>query len=212
MPKENTMNAVSKNRKFMWIVGAVLLVIYFYPTLFQLARHATSASPSPTQSRVSIESPVASAAAPPATAATNTPAPPATKADTDEALEGLAGLWRGNATLPVQGMCTIAFDLREDKGQQGHFLGEATLRCIPLTRQPGARANPMIAMLSVTPTSSILTGSVDSGSIRFHVDKTIGEHCNPTQYLLTPFGPSQLAAEWKDPACGDGQMLMSKAR
>jgi hypothetical protein len=206
------MNAMIKNRKFMWIVGAVLLALYFYPTLVQLAREATSASPSPAQPRVSIDSPSAPSAVPLATAASNTPAPSPTKADTDEALDGLAGLWHGNATLPVQGMCTIAFDLREDKGQRGHFLGEATLRCIPLVRQPGAKANPMIAMLSVTPTSSILTGSVDSGSIRFHVDKTIGEHCNPTQYLLTPFGPSQLAAEWKDPTCGDGQMLMSKTR
>jgi hypothetical protein len=62
------------------------------------------------------------------------------------------------------------------------------------------------------PDSAILSGKVENGSIRFHVDRTIGKDingCAIASLTLTPFGPNQLAAEWQDGGtCHGGHVIL----
>jgi len=73
----------------------------------------------------------------------------------------------------------------------------------------------MAATGSLTPVSSVLRGAWENGSIRLHIDKTIGgnpsDGCTPIAAVATPFGARQVAFEWHDAVCGDWQMALAKA-
>jgi len=206
------MNAIIKHPKFMWIVGAVLVGIYFYPSFLPITSH-TQQHQFPVDSKPSAGQP---AAPPVATApvASGPPAlPPATAAPTgaESNFANLTGNWHGTAAIAEQGICGLKFELRADAANEGKFLGNSIFSCMPVSHRPGQpKQNPMLALLNAGQTSSILTGHVVSGAIQFHVDKTISERCAPASFTLTPFGASQLGAEWKDPVCGNGQMLLAR--
>jgi hypothetical protein len=207
------MNAIIKNPKFMWLVGAVLVGFYFYPTLspvvFQTRQHQFDSKPSAGQ-QASTHTEAASVPRPPSAPASPSAIPPAAPGSA-EALGALAGNWHGMATLQDQGICGLKLELRVDTEKQGQFLGNTTYSCLPLGSKPGQpKLTPMLTMLNAGQTSAILRGSVVSGSIEFHVDKVIGERCVPSAFTFTPFGASQLGAEWKDPICGNGQMILQK--
>jgi hypothetical protein len=78
------------------------------------------------------------------------------------------------------------------------------------------RGNTAAATFDRTnPESAILSGTVDNGSIRFTVDKTIGTSshgCAASSFTLTPFGNSQLAAEWQEATCQGGHAILQKVR
>jgi hypothetical protein len=207
------MNTIIKSRKFMWLVGAVLVGLYFSPSLFHVALEVTSrrpvasAAPAAQPARTAaaaITAPVpVPAATSPIAASPSAPADPFPK---------LLGSWGGTVLLRVQGLCFFNFELRQDQNNQGQYLGNSTMRCTSFALPSARKVNPMIGLLNGSPVSTILTGSVVAGSLHFHVNKTIGEHCAPTEFILTPFGSSQLAMEWKDPSCGDGEGMLLRSK
>jgi hypothetical protein len=67
----------------------------------------------------------------------------------------------------------------------------------------------------LTPQTAILSGGIEKGSIKFHVDNVIdsgGTGCTPTSFTLTPFGTIQLVAEWQEQGCPGGHVLLQKTR
>lgn len=142
----------------------------------------------------------------------------------DPAFAKVIGHWRGFVVPDRQDSCELDLEL-QDKG--GQFAGYSTLRCPTDTteaeemlraKQLGPRAAMNYARRTTNPTSAILTGSAQDGSIRFHVDQNIGVGetpgaCNMTSLTVTPFGTEQIAVVWQQEApCPAGQMVLGRDR
>jgi hypothetical protein len=123
------------------------------------------------------------------------------------ALSNLSGTWKGQGALSGRGVCTLKLELREGQAPSS-YSGYSTLSCVnPSVR---GRANPASRM---NPAAAVLTGVPESGSIRFHVDKTIeadANGCAATSFTATPFGTNQIAVQWQEGSCQGGQILLSK--
>jgi hypothetical protein len=121
----------------------------------------------------------------------------------------LDGAWAGGGISREQA-CNLKFEMRPRPDAK--FAGYATLTCLPLL-QP--RTPSQIAIvLQRSPRSAILTGIPGNGEVAFHVEKLIGfgEECPMSSLTVLPFGATQLAAEWKNGACGaGGQMVLTRA-
>jgi hypothetical protein len=114
----------------------------------------------------------------------------------------LAGIWRGRAVFDGLGQCDIRVELLEKTA--GHLTGYSTFTCTP-------RGSPRPA----NPDSAILSGSVADGAVHFHIDKTIGtdtKDCAVTSFTVTPFGASQLAAEWEKGPCPGGHVILQRTK
>jgi hypothetical protein len=76
--------------------------------------------------------------------------------------------------------------------------------------------NPAAATLNrMSPAAAVLSGTMENGSIRFHVDKTVSTNsngCAATSFNLVPFGSNQLAAEWQEEGCQGGHVILQKVR
>ena len=123
-------------------------------------------------------------------------------------LSNLSGTWRGQGVLAGRGVCTLKLELREAQAPST-YSGYSTLSCGNASAR--GRANPASRM---NPAASILTGTPQSGSIRFHVDKTIGADangCTATAFTATPFGTNQIAVQWQEGSCQGGQILLGKS-
>lgn len=123
-------------------------------------------------------------------------------------LSNLSGTWRGQGVLSGRGVCTLKLELREGQAPSS-YSGYSTLSCVNASAR--GRANPASRM---NPAASILTGVPQSGSIRFHVDKTIGADangCTATSFTATPFGTNQIAVQWQEGSCQGGQILLGKS-
>jgi hypothetical protein len=190
------MTITPKQRKIVWISVAILAVIYYTPSFVNSAmpsahpRPEAQIRPSPFGSARDTRPEI-----PPAV----TPAAP---------FRGLLGQYQGRAPLAARGMCILRFELRLDRETPGAFAGYSTMICTPLN--PWERRS-MAAMVP-RPISAILTGTAESGAIRFHVDDTIGSAagCTPTAFVIKPFGVNQVAAEWQD-SCHGGTMLLNRS-
>jgi hypothetical protein len=128
----------------------------------------------------------------------------------------ISGIWQGKTAITGRGLCTLRVELHENA--PGRFLGYSSLACAnfaPLMA-PQDRGNTAAAVLNrMNPAEAILSGAMENGSIRFHVDKTIGASsngCAATSLTLTPFGSNQLAAEWQEGGCEGGHVILQKAR
>ncbi len=158
----------------------------------------------------------------------NAPAPASQPPETAAGLPmpgTLLGTYAGRGLLPKLGVCTCQLELRGQEGMTGIVVGYSTLQCMnlglvmPGARGPGAKPVTPEAVLaatgSLTPVSSVLSGSWENGSIRLRVDKTIGgnsaDKCTPAGAVATPFGARQVAFEWQDGTCGNWQMVLVKA-
>jgi hypothetical protein len=68
----------------------------------------------------------------------------------------------------------------------------------------------------LNPSSAILEGNAENGSVHFHVTQTIGvaeslSKCAMTSATVAPFPPTQLAFDFKeDPPCNGGQLLLRR--
>jgi hypothetical protein len=178
------MNLTKDQRKFMWIAIALFGFWYFVrPMIF----YAMQASFYRQQAAVRQQQAKA-AAATPATLGI----PP----------NRLLGIWEGKTLIDNRGLCSLRFELRQ--GQEGRFAGFSTLTCL-IGRGPG----------SSDPETAILSGTAEKGSFQFRVDKVVGPDgngCAPSAFTLTPFGATQLAAEWKEPTCSGGHVLLTRTR
>ncbi len=226
------METLRKYRKFLWAAAVVLLVMHYGPCLVGPPRRAAF------NARVNPRGPAgrgrpigASRSAAAAAQQTAAEAPGATpQAGTspaavtpDPAFANVAGHWRG-FVADRWDSCDLALELQDNAGQ---FAGYSTMKCPPAQfmveqarrwRRYGPAAAPNFARQAGNPTSAILTGSVEAGSIRFHVDQNIGVAetpgaCNMTGLTVTPFGTGQIAAQWQQEApCGPGEMVLQRDR
>jgi hypothetical protein len=166
------------------------------------APHATAA-PAVAASAIAPAPLPASGAPAVAVAPARALAPPAT----------ISGIWQGRTAITGRGICTLRIELHEN--EPAHFSGFSSLACAnfaPLMAK-GDR-NPAAATLNkMSPAAAVLSGAMENGSIRFHVDKTVSANsngCAATSFTVTPFGSNQLAAEWQEEGCEGGHIIMQK--
>jgi hypothetical protein len=123
-------------------------------------------------------------------------------------LSNLSGTWRGQGVLAGRGVCTLKLEMREAQAPSS-YSGYSTLSCVNASAR--GRVNPASR---IPPVAAILTGTPQNGSIRFHVDKTIGADangCTATSFIATPFGTNQIAVQWQEGSCQGGQILLGKS-
>jgi hypothetical protein len=188
------MTITTKQKKIFWISAAALAAIYYAPTV--IIAVARAAHPQPTMR----PSPFARAA-------------PVLPPAIDAPFLRLVGVYSARATLPSRGVCGLRFELRGNE-KPGTFAGYFTLTCTPVIsfqQRQWQRNMTIPAVAGPKTTSTILTGTPESGAIRFHVDDVIGPTgCIPTAFVLKPFGLSQIALEWQD-GCHGGSLLLNRA-
>jgi hypothetical protein len=208
------MNPTPQQRKILLICLAVVVGSYVLRSMFdsdmemayrqqaiRAAQQRAKAKAIPIPPRVS---------ATPAVPGTNPPAPARTPVSS-----GLPGIWQGKTAIMGRGLCTLRLELREN--EPSHFSGFSSLACAnfaPLMSQQDR--NAAAALLNrMNAATAILSGTMDNGSIKFHVDKTIGANsngCAATSFTLTPFCANQLAAEWQEDKCQGGHIILQKAK
>jgi hypothetical protein len=191
------------------VVIGVLQMRYYQQQAIRAAQQKAKAKPTPIPPAVKAPAPPRIAARPKATPPSRPPKPqPSPYAK-------LSGIWQGRAAIDGRGICDVKFELRE-KESFGHFSGYSTMTCTAAGPLVGKRLNPRLLTLNrMDPEAAILSGRMESGSILFHADKTVGADangCAVTSFSLTPFGSNQLAAEWQEQTCAGGHTLLRKVR
>jgi hypothetical protein len=187
----------------------VLQMRYYQQQAMRAAQQKAKAKPKPVP-------PAVKTAAPPRIAARPKAAPPPrpTKPQPSPYAK-LSGIWQGRAAIDGRGICDVKFELRE-KESSGHFSGYSTMTCTAAGPLVGKRLNPRLLTLNrMDPEAAILSGRMESGSVLFRADKTVGADangCAVTSFSLTPFGSNQLAAEWQEDTCAGGHTLLRKVR
>src|ERR1700694_2714204 len=205
------MNTNDKNRKLLWVGGAVLAVLYVAPQALQSFRQTAfyreQMQAANARAHNGRGASATTGAAPAASGSANIPALAA-----NPSLGAFTGVWQGQQAQANHEVCQLAVEMRENV--PGRLTGYPRLVCYPLpSYYPGQpKVNPGTAFLkSMSPISAVLTGSLKDGAVVFHVDKTIGETaegCALTAFTVTPFGNDQAAAEWQNGRCGNGQMVL----
>jgi hypothetical protein len=200
------MPITDKQRKMIW-TGAILFCLYYFvPALVSAGRHAFTAE----QPAITKPSPAHVAVSPPMDAATQQAVASAAQFDK------LAGDWTNSVMLPNRGLCKLALQLRTVPGKPGSYNGYSTTSCmlsLALLGHSATRENmAKDSINSMTPTSTIMTGTVTGGQIVFHIDQAIGtppEGCTPMEsFRASPFA-DQVAVEWRAGACS-GQMVLNR--
>ena len=175
-----------QQRKWMWIAAGLLGFWYIgRPMIFYAIQIITY--PAQVARMSAIREQQAKAAA-------------ATPATLGIPVNRLFGIWEGKTTIDNRGPCGLRFELRQ--GQGGKLAGFSTLGCV---KGPG----------SVDSETAILSGAAEKGSFQFRVDKVVGPDangCAPSSFTLTPFGSTQMAAEWKEPTCSGGHVLLTRTK
>ena len=200
-----------KQRKALWICLALVVACYIVRSIIiarmQAAYDQQQAIRAAQQRAQAKALAKAVPPVPPSVAASKAAPPPVSS--------GLAGIWQGRTAITGRGICTLRIELHENPPE--HFTGYSSLACAnfaPLMSEQDR--NPAAATLNrMSPASAVLSGAMENGSIRFHVDKTIGTNsngCAATSFALTPFGANQLAAEWQEGTCQGGNIILQKAK
>jgi len=128
----------------------------------------------------------------------------------------LVGYWTGKSMIANRGACDIKLEVRPTPENQ--FSGFVTVGCMSFM-QPKKIAPGVLSQLGKeTPVSAVLSGGWDAtaGSLKLLATKNIGfdqsgKGCAMTSLTVTPFGKGQVAAEWQDPACSGGQMILARS-
>lgn len=205
-----------KQKKTLWIVGAVILFVHFLPNIIGAIERKYFSFVHPAPAVVQRPSPVhvAPVALP--------PAPPPSPETVAAGKYG--GIWGGNALMPDQNRCTIKLEIRLSDDVPKKLKGYESKSCFPV--QPfaggkGIRGQTMgKVVLETAPVSAVMTGSPVEGGIKFTVDSLIGtpyDGCALVGMTLTDFGQGQVQAQWQSQSspqapCPDNQMLLTKAR
>jgi hypothetical protein len=191
------MTITPKQKKIVWISIAALAVIYYAPAVIMAVMRSSHPQAAPRPSPFAGAAPVV----PPAIASADAP------------FIRLMGVYSSRAMLPSRGVCGLRFELRGNHEKPGAFAGYFTLTCTPVISFQQRQWRPNLAPATVAgpkTTSTILTGTAESGAIRFHVDDVIGATgCIPTAFVLKPFGLNQIAIQWQD-GCHGGSMLLNR--
>jgi len=146
------------------------------------------------------------------------PAPPDPRAALARQFDPLQGVWQGVQPLPDWGACTMKFELRRKPGEPGEYFGYPTYACIATP----PRSAVIHGIVLRTPLAAILSGAPKDGALVFNLDKTVTTEtngCTFTAFSVTPFGVNQLAAQWQEGQCAEGQhpqelkqMLLNRMR
>jgi hypothetical protein len=189
------------------------LVIDGSQALFYLLYwHPQRPKPKPVAPSPKVVPKVAAAVPPPAAKQATAPAAPtAVTAPVPSEFTKLVGIWRGHVVLLGRGECDLRFELRPK--DLGKFVGYSSFTCVaagPLV----TKANSGTTILNRTnPEAAILSGVIEKESIRFTVDKVVGADsngCAPSSFSLTPFGQDRLAADWEEPGCTGGHLVLGR--
>jgi hypothetical protein len=116
-------------------------------------------------------------------------------------LNKLLGIWEGKTSLEGRGNCSLKFEMRKHFEK---FAGYSTLTC------PGQQRGP-----ALNAEAAILSGVAEKGIVKLNVDKVVDSdthNCPPTTFTLTPFGSTQLAAEWQEQGCSGGHALLTRTK
>jgi hypothetical protein len=205
------MSSIIASRKIVWPAAALLVGMYFFPSILNFVHRATASAPQPVISHAPPATPKPTAAVVATIPAVATPSPSAAF-DEAAALQSLAGTWQGESLVEKRGLCNIRFELKP-AANPGEFSGYSTLVCAYTPLLPGLEKPKTMSGVAdfMRPVSSILSGIPAAGGLQFHVEKTLGDKCPPTSFTLTPFS-AQLAAEWQDAACGGGHIIMARTK
>lgn len=197
------MNTNSSNRRWIWIVGIAVAVLYFGPQAMQSFRQAALYRQSLNSQPQNAHSVAAfTGQAQPVGAAATAPASVKTPVNT------LLGTWQGQQAQADRELCQLGLEIRE--GSPGMLSGYAKVTCWPLVPDVPGRSRITNVVRSLSPASAVLTGQMKDGAVAFQIDKTIGasvEGCVLTAFSVTAFGNDQIAAEWQRDHCGKGQMV-----
>ena len=201
------MNMTEGQRRFFLWCGGILAAWWVFGLVSGWIHHAAIRQ----QARHVDTSPLPMPYIPPSPAP-SAPRPPANLSASGD----LSGVWIGKAAVEGRGICGLRLELQQKEPDS--YTGYSSFGCAnaaPLMSEQN-RANPKAALLNrMDPDTAILTGTMQDGAIHFHVDKTIGTDingCALTAFSLTPFGATQLVAEWQSGECGGGHMMLVKAR
>ena len=143
------------------------------------------------------------------------PDPAETALATEAAAMGnLSGMWEGRGPTPSRGICNLHLELKQ--GDPGQYKGYSRFNCIQLqSMEKPTDPSPIFNMAqNITPQAAVLTGRVEKGTIHLHTAKAIGTDgngCSITELILTPFGATRVAAEWKEGTCQGGNLMMQRA-
>lgn len=139
-----------------------------------------------------------------------------TAAAPPKAQSNLTGPWNGSAGIPGKGRCWVRVELTEPEPEK--YSGNFTMNCngtgpmVARNRKNGA----IYAQNQLDPVAVILSGTGENGIIKLNTDKVIGTDtsgCAPTSITLTPYGATELAAQWEEgPNCEGWHLLMRRAR
>ena len=173
-----------QQRKTMWIAIGVLAFWYIgRPLIFYTIQLLTYPTRYARMAEIREQQARAAAAAP---------------ATLGIPMNRLLGIWEGKTAIDNRGLCGLKFELRQ--GQDRKFAAFSTLTC------QGGRGFS-------DPETAILSGAAEKGLFQFRVDKVVGGNgCAPSSFTLTPFGSTQMAAEWKETTCTGGQALMTRTK
>ena len=208
------MKLTDKQKKWAWIVAAVLLAIHFGPrylTMIMPAHEHAAAKPSPSH-------PAPAPSAPAVLPQTAPPSPAPLGLDPAQYL----GVWVGSALMPdeAQETCKIRLELDRNATDPKKLTGYESKSCVPTPLLQGGRVTkesiPQL-IRDTRPIEAVLTGSVQDGDIVFQVDKTIGTpppgSCGALKsFSLTPFGREGVTAQWQEGQCQAYEMNLTKAR
>jgi hypothetical protein len=203
------MQITDKQRKYLWVAGGILAVVYLGPSLINHIRmafadtqaSASSAKPSPVH--IAPQTITVTAKSP--------------LAGVDPQLQKLVGNWTGGAVLPDRGLCNLSVQIKPNSDTAGLFTGYSTMRCGPFIALTGhavsAENRARAVANSLAPTSTIMTGTPAAGAIEFHVDKAIGvpvDGCPISSMTITPFAGNEVATEWKAGTCHGGNLILNR--
>jgi hypothetical protein len=203
------MNIQTKHKLWMWGFGLLLAALYFGPSLLRSILATAHAQGGGQQTKTPQ---------PPQVKNTEPPKPP-------DPLLSLVGNWKGRADLTGRGVCTIGIAIQEVPGNHDQYAANSGLSCVPtLMEMMAHKASNPAEQIDYTakaqaPTSTILTGTANNGTVVFHVDQNIGVDqtpwgCNMTSLTVKPMGATpQILIEWKETdagVCHGGQIVAGR--
>jgi hypothetical protein len=198
-----------KQKKMLWIAGAVLVAIHYAPGIVNRVRqqsaayHAAQEKPSP---EILLPGRASSTPAlPEPVTATAAPTPEKAQAAQIAAVVGPSSIWGALVPRPNLGPCQLKISLQKTDGaDKGSYSADSTLSCANLEPfRPGQRStigDLNNAQLDAVPVNAVFSGVVKDGAIELVQTKALNftrQGCNITKIILTPF-VDHLDATWTE--------------
>jgi hypothetical protein len=197
------MQVTEKQKKYIWIVVAVLVLIHFAPRILVAVKRTFSSPPPAVVQKFGPVQP----APPPAPS----PAPPAVPAVDKQLMDYYSGVWTGHMLMPKGDTCDLRLELRVKPDEPAKLVGYETKTCVPFMMIQHRNAAGLAR--DISPVSAVMIGTLDHDYIHFTIDQTMGTHlgdCPLSVFTTRVFGLGGLNAEWKEGTCNSGSLLLMK--